>query len=119
MITPELRIEPVAELENAIERRCPRPQHRQRIGKVPAVGIQIPVATEAAQSLNRRKIHQLGLENLIRRIRAIDHAPGGVVAHDRRAAQALEDADLNLLWAQGDEPIESAPEAGEVFTRKA
>ena len=62
---------------------------------------------------------QLVLQNLVRRLRAVDHLPLGVVPHDRRAAQPLEDADLDLLRPQRDEPVEAAAEALEVFARQA
>ena len=42
-----------------------------------------------------------------------------VVAHDRRAAQALEDADLDFLRAQRDEPVEAGGEALQRFAGQA
>ena len=50
----------------------------------------------------------LRLQHLVRRVRAVDHAPLGVVPHDRRAAQPLEHADLDLLRPQRDQPVEPA-----------
>ena len=41
------------------------------------------------------------------------------MADDGRAAQALEDADLDLLRAQRDEPVEAAAEALQIFARQA
>ena len=49
-------------------------------------------------------------------MRAVDHAPGLVVASDRGAAQTLEHADLNLLGPHRHQPIEATAEAWQILT---
>jgi hypothetical protein len=49
----------------------------------------------------------------------ITHLPFGVVADDGRAAQSLENADLNFLRPERDEPIETRAEALHVFAGQA
>ena len=41
------------------------------------------------------------------------------MADDRRAAQALEDADLDLVRLERDQPVEAARETGDVLARQA
>ena len=58
-------------------------------------------------------------KNFVRRMRAVDHAPFRIVPDDRRAAQPLENAHLNLLRPQRDQPIEPRAEAVDIFARQA
>ena len=52
-------------------------------------------------------------------MRAVDHAPLGVVPHDRRATQTFQNADLNFLRPPGIKAIEAAAKSREVFAGQA
>src|SRR5262245_5375323 len=84
-----------------------------------AVGDQVPVAGEAAEALHRGEVEEFGLEDLEGGVGAVDHAPLGVVADDGGAAEALEDADLDLLGVEGDESVEAGGEGVEVLAGEA
>src|SRR5439155_25218714 len=57
--------------------------------------------------------------DLVRRVRAVDHAERRVVTHDRRPTQTLEQSDLNLLRPQDHQPVEAGGEAVDVLPRQA
>src|SRR5439155_25955689 len=65
------------------------------------------IAREAAQPLHGGEINELVLQNLIGRVWIIGHLPFEVVAHNRCAAQTLEEADLDFLRPKGYQPIET------------
>src|SRR4030095_6632277 len=101
MLPAKTRTEPVAQPQEFRERRravCP--EQRRRFDKVAAVSEEIPKTREASQPLHRGEVDELVLQNLVGRLWAVNHLPLGVVTHDRSAAQALENADLNLLRAK-------------------
>src|SRR5439155_26268672 len=86
------------------------PNQRRRFDKVSAVSHQVPVPGEAPQLLHGRNIEQLRVKYFVRRMRIIDHLPRSVVAGNRRAAQPLQDADLDFVWLQANQAIESRAE---------
>ena len=53
------------------------------------------------------------------RLGVIDHAPGLGVAGDRRAAQALEQAELDLMRAQGVQGVKALGKAGQRLAGQA
>ena len=97
---------------------CPTaiPNQRRGFDKVAAVADQVPVAREPAQPLHRREINQLVLQNFVGRMRIVNHLPFGVVPDNRRAAQPFQNADLDFLRAERDEPVEAG---GKTFQRFA
>src|SRR5437016_5413052 len=52
-------------------------------------------------------------------MRIIDHLPLDAVAHDGRSAEPLENADLDFLRAQGNEPVKARSETLDRFARQA
>ena len=50
---------------------------------------------------------------------AVNHLPIGIVAHDGRAAQALENAHLNFLRPERDETVKTSGKTFQRFTRQA
>ena len=97
-------------------RRAVAPDQRRGFDEVAAVADQVPIPREAAQPLHRGEINQLVLQNFVGRMRVVNHLPLGVVPDNRRAAQPFEDADLNFLRAERDEPVEAG---GKTFQRFA
>ena len=89
------------------------------LGEAPRVGDQVPVPREADQALHRRRIERAGLQHLVRRRRVVDHAELRGVPRDRRAAQPLQDADLDLVRLQRDQPVEAGGERRQVLARQA
>ena len=117
---PETCEQRFAQLHEPRERGAPAgPEQGGGLDEVAAVGDEVPVAAEPPDALHRGEVDVIRPQHLVRRVRAVDHAPLGVVADDRRAAQPLEDADLDLLRAERDEPVEPGGEAGEVLARQA
>src|SRR5208282_2400277 len=51
-------------------------------------------------------------------MRAVNHLPFGVVPDNRRAAQPFENAHLNFLWAERDEPVEPGGKTFQRFARQ-
>jgi hypothetical protein len=51
-------------------------------------------------------------------MRIIGHQPFGVVPGESRAAEPLENADLNFMRAERDEPVESSRKALQRFAVK-
>src|SRR4051812_44836711 len=91
------------------------PNERRGRKEISTVPHQIPITREATQTLQGRKVEQLVLQNLVRRMRIVDHLPFHVVPHNRRAAQAFENPDLNFLRAKRDELIKASTEAFQGF----
>ena len=87
--------------------------------KFPLLPIKSQNAREAPHALHVREVDQLVLQDLVGRLRAVDHLPLRVVPHDGRAAEALQNADLNLLRTERDEPIKPAAKALHVLPRQA
>src|ERR1039458_1179700 len=75
---PGLRVKPVAEMEEALKRRALTPEEGRCLHKITAVAHEVPVAGEAAQALDREKIDQLRLQDFVRRLGTIHHAPFAV-----------------------------------------
>ena len=118
MGAPEFFKKPLAPAHKLRERRSFPPDQRRRPQKIPAVGHQIPIARKPPHLLDRRKIHRLRRQHLIRRVRAVNHLPIPIVPHDRRAAKPLENPHLNFLRAQRHQSIESGGETGQILPRQ-
>ena len=86
------------------------PKQRGSQREVAAVGDEVPVACESAESLHRGKVDDAGAQDFVGRVVAVDHAPGFVVSDDGRASESLEDADLDFLRLQVDEAIKALRE---------
>lgn len=95
------------------------PDERGGGDEVAAVADEVPKAGEAAHALQRGEVDGLGLQNFVRGIFVVNHLPIGVVADDGCAAEAFEDADLDFLRAQGEEPVEAEAEAFHGFAGEA
>ena len=97
----------------------PRQSSGSASAEVAAVAEDVPELRKAPQPLHRGKIDEPCLQHFVRRVRAVDHAPLAIVADDRRAAQAFQNADLDFLRAELDQPVEAAAEARHVFAGQA
>jgi hypothetical protein len=85
-------------------------QQRQGARIAPGVGDDVPVAREARQALHRGEVDHVGCEDVVRRIGIEAQGSGLGVARDRRAAQALEDAELDLVRCQRHQAVEAGGE---------
>lgn len=92
------------------------PDEGGRVAEIAAVHHQVPVSGEPAHTLKFLKGEVECPEDFVRRERGIDHPPFGIVANNGRAAQPFEDADLDFLWVQGMQTIESGCEGLEILT---
>ena len=81
--------------------------------EAPRIGHQIPIARKSHKALHRHRIHRVGLLHGVGRARVIHHAKASAVARDRRAAQTLQDAELNLMRPQGVQPVKAGGKAGQ------
>ena len=111
-------IDPVREGHEVVERSLAQ-QHRDGVGEAARVGHQVPVAGKAHQALHGGEVDLVRRQHGIGRVGIVDHAEFLGMADDRRAAQALEDAELDLFGAQAHQVVEAAREAGHVFARQA
>ena len=94
----------------------PIPNQRGGFDEVAAVANQIPVARKTPQLLHRSEINQPVLEDFVRRIRAVNHLPFGVMPDNGRAAEPFQDADLDFLRLEGDQPIKARGKTVQSFT---
>ena len=113
-------MQPAAELHESIERLI---RHRPTINgvlemKLPLLPIRSQYRAKRRSCCIVAKSMQLILQNFVGRVWAVNHRPLLVVPDDRRAAQTLEDADLDFLRPKRDQPIESRAEALHCFTRQ-
>ena len=70
------------------------------------------------QTLHGGEIEQLVLQNLIRRICAVNHQPFAVVPDNRRAPQSCQDANLDFLRAERDKFVKTGGKTFERFARQ-
>jgi hypothetical protein len=117
VIATQARVEPVRQLQKVPEWRIAQDQ-RQGRAEVATVADQVPVAREAPQALHGREVDPPRAEHLVGRVGRVDHDPLAVVPHDRRAAEALEHADLDLLGPEPDQAVEPRAEGVHVFARQ-
>src|SRR5262245_50582068 len=110
---------PVAGSQKTFERRTSTPDQRSGFNKIAAIGDEIPVSRKPSQALHGGEVDQAGPQDFVRGVGAVDHLPGLIMPDDRRAAEALEHADLDFLGVELYQPIESSSEAFHVFTRQA
>jgi len=68
--------------------------------------------------LHGGEVNELVLQNFVGRLRIVNHPPIGVVPDNRRAAQPLQDADLDFLRAERDEPVKAGGKAFDDFARQ-
>ena len=94
------------------------PDQRRAGDEIAAVADQIPIARKTPQSLHRSEIDQLVLQNLVGRMRVVNHLPFGVMPDDGRAAQPLEDAHLDFLRTERDQPVEAGGKTFQRFARQ-
>ena len=59
------------------------------------------------------------LEDFVGRVWIVEHLVFVVVLGDGGSAESFEDADLDFVWAQGNEPVEAGSEAVECFAGEA
>ncbi len=78
-----------------------------------------PSTGRTLQPLHCRKIDQSIAEYLVGGMGAVHHVPGGVVTHDRRASESLEDPHLDFVRDEGDQPVEALAKAGHILSRQA
>ena len=110
-------VQPIGEREEAL--KCAdrqRLQHqRQRVGEAPRIADQIPKSCEATDALQVGET-ELGIrQNVVRRLRVVAHGERIGVANNRRATQAFQHADLNLVWAQTCQRVEAFAETRKCF----
>jgi hypothetical protein len=86
---------------------------------VAAVRGQVPVEGEAALALHLGEGEVAVFQYLVRWQGRLLHLELRIVPDDRSAPQALENAHLNLLQADGNEAIKAAPETFQVLARQA
>ena len=114
-----LGVKPVAQREEFAKRRTVFPNQRCGFDEAAAVGNQIPVVREPAEALHRGKVEIAVLENLVRRLRIVNHLPLGGMAGNGRAAETFQNADLDFVRLERDEPVEPGGKAVERFARQA
>ena len=102
----------------AIDRRRVQ-QQRQRLCKAPGVGQQLPVTRQAAKTLQRGGINHAGVLHRVGRLGRVNHAVRRAVAGNRRAAQALQNAELDLMRANRQQPVKAVGKTLQRFTRQA
>ena len=116
MPATRMLVEPVGPVQEGGEgRRASGPDQRGGLDEPTAVVDQIPITGETTEALERREIQVTVLEYLIGWIRRINHLERLVVTGDRGAAQAFEDADLDLMGTKLEESVESRRETFEGF----
>ena len=103
--------EPVAPLHERGKGRGAGQEQMQGLRKAAGVGHQVPIARHAAKALDRLEVHAGIAQQGVGRLAVIDHAGRLGVPGDRRAPQALEQAQLNLMRAQCVEPVKTRREA--------
>ena len=113
-----LRIEPVRQCHEIGKRRV-RENQCERMREASGVGHQIPVTRKAHEALHVGKIDAVRGQDRVRRMRVELQAEGVGVPNDGRAAQALQDAELDFMRLQGMQLVEAGSEAGDVFTGQA
>lgn len=64
-----LRVQPVREAHESVERRAIAPEQGSCLDEVAAVGDQVPVTREPSQPLHCEEIDEFGLEDFVRRMR--------------------------------------------------
>ena len=96
-----------------------RPNQRRGGDEIAAVADQIPILRKAPQPLHRGEINQLVLQNFVGRMRVVNHLPFRIVPDNGRAAQAFQNADLDFLRAERDEPVKAGGETFHRFTGQA
>ena len=111
--------QPVAPGQKRGKRRRALQQQRQRAAESARVGHQVPVAGQAHKTLYLVPAEHRGLLNGIGRLGVVDHAPGLGVAGDRRAAQALEQAELDLMRAQRVQGVKTLGKTGQGLAGQA
>lgn len=116
---PGFGVEPVGEFEKCLEGEGMGPEARDRLEKIAAVGVKVPITGETTEALHEGKIEEFVLQDFVGRMRAVNHLPFGIVPDNGGPAKAFEDADLNLLGAEGDEAVEAGAERGKRFAGKA
>ena len=109
-------MQPVAPAQESVEGRTVIPNQRRRFDEIAAVADHVPITGEAPQPLHRGEINQLVLQNFVGRMRVVNHLPFGVVPDNRRAAQPFQNADLDFLRTERDEPVEPGAKTFQCFT---
>ena len=88
------------------------------MGEAPGIANQIPKSCKAADALQISE-RQLGVrQNVVRWLRVVAHRKRIGVTNNRRAAQAFQHADLNLVRPQTRERIEAFTKARKRFRRQ-
>ncbi len=96
-----------------------RQQQRQAAAKAARIGDQIPHPRRAHQPLHLPRIDAVGGAHRVRRLGVELQPIGSGVARDRRTAQALEDAELDLVRAQRHQAVETGGKARHVLAGQA
>ena len=115
-----LGVQPVAQCEESLERTVWRlgQNQWQRPSEAARVADQIPKPREASDSLHVGERELIVGENGVGRHRAVAHRKALRVATDRRTAQPLQDADLNLVRTQPHQRVEPFTKTRERFARQ-
>ena len=94
-------------------------QKRQGLFEASRVGQQVPIAREALETLNRVCVQHAGLQHAVGRFSFINHGVLRAVALYRRAAQALQNPQLDFVWPQCIQAVKAGSKALQRFTRQA
>ena len=99
--------------ERSKGRHVQRQQQRQGLAKAARVGHQVPEPGKPGEALQRGRIHHASLQHGVRRFGLIDHAVLKGVTGNRRAAQAFQNAQLNLVGLERMQLVKALGKAGQ------
>ena len=111
--------QPVGQLHEAFERLSVVPYQGREGSEVSAVDDEIEIPGESLEPLHCRIVDGAVAKDVVRRRWVVDHLPFAIVSGYGRAAQALEDAYLDLMDADPDETVEALADAANVLPGKA
>ena len=94
-------------------------QQQQRLRKTAGVGQQFPVTRQSAKALQRGGIDHAGVLHGVGRLGRVNHAVRRAVAGNRRAAQTLQDAELDLMRTNRQQPVKTVGKTLQRFPRQA
>ena len=112
-----IRKNPVRERHEA-GKRCIAQHHRQRIRKTAGVRHHVPVTRKTHQTLHVSERNVAVFQNRVRRLRIETQRVFIGMADDRRAAQTLQNTELNFMRPDCDQMIKAFTKTFHGFTRQ-